>query len=164
MRASSPTHSQSDPATISELIDNIDLTMVKRKLMDTDEGLGWGEDRACFAEARYRRFLYMTQAYPDRSIVPARDVDQFWHQHILDTRAYASDCARAFGSFLHHFPYFGMRGDADARNLDASFEGTKALYAELYGEDYCIEYGGTAGRCVKCGTGPVRCHHPPRCR
>jgi hypothetical protein len=47
----------------------------------------------------------------------AKIVDEIWHQHILDTHAYHRDCDAIFGSYLHHFPYFGMRGDADAQAL-----------------------------------------------
>lgn len=157
-----------DLYTAMERVVAIDLGMVKLKLMDADEGPGWSPEFADHVELRYRRYLCMVHLAPDRSIVPTRDIDTFWHQHILDTRAYAADCDRAFGSFLHHFPYFGMRGEADAQNLLSSFEQTKALYEELFGMPYCPTDGTpAAGRCVKCGTGPVKCHHPPtptRCR
>lgn len=146
-------------------IDTIDLSMVARKVKDAEEGEGWTPEFTGLVEKRYRRFLFMTLAYPNHSIVPTKDIDAFWHQHILDTRAYAQDCERVFGYFLHHFPYFGMRGAADARNLVSSFEGTKSLYYELFGEDYLLVCGGDeASKCVKCGTGPVKCHHPPRCK
>jgi hypothetical protein len=57
-----------------------------------------------------------------------------WHYHILDTRAYHGDCQRVFGGYFHHFPYFGLRGDDDARRLQAAFAKTKALYEETFGE------------------------------
>jgi hypothetical protein len=143
-------------------INSLDLSMVKRKLMDREEGQGWTQETADRAEKRYRRFLGMVYCDWNGSIVPTKDIDTVWHQHILDTRAYAEDCERVFGEFLHHFPYFGMRGDEDARNLTASFERTKMLYAELFDEDYVEEIGSVdAGKCVKCGKG--YCHHPPRC-
>jgi hypothetical protein len=150
------------------LVDGIDLSMVKLKLMDANEGPGWSADYADHVERRYRRYLCMIYLRPDRSIVPTQDIDSFWHQHILDTRAYAGDCEEVFGEFLHHFPYFGMRGEADAQDLLASYEKTKELYADLFGEPYCVVDGqGRAGKCVKCGSGPNKCHHPPtptRCR
>jgi hypothetical protein len=137
----------------------IDLSMVKRKLMDPEEGLGWSADYADHVEVRYRRYLVMVCVNGQGANVPTMDIDQFWHQHILDTRAYARDCESAFGEFLHHFPYFGMRGEVDARNLAASFELTKATYCRLFGEDYCIEYGSNLSRCHKCSDGGgVKCH------
>ena len=160
------TESRSAIAAALAAVGDIDLSMVKLKLMDPEEGKGWDQAFAELAEKRYRRFLCLVSIHRDASIVPTQDIDAFWHQHILDTRAYAADCERVFGEFVHHFPYFGMRGDADAQNLLSSFETTKSLYAEAFGEPYCLdERGAAAGKCVKCGSGPVKCHHQPaRCR
>src|SRR5689334_14698043 len=92
---------------VKSLIDSIDFSMVKRKLMDQDEGQGWDQEYTDFVERRYRRYLCMQIMYPDGPSVPTRDIDLFWHQHILDTRAYARDCQVLFGEFRHHYPYFG---------------------------------------------------------
>jgi hypothetical protein len=148
-------------------LDALDLTMVKLKLMDSEEGLGWTREEAECTEVRYRRFLELVGTYWDQSIVPTKDIDAFWHQHILDTRAYAQDCEQLFGEYLHHFPYFGMNGEEDARDLHSSFARTAALYAANFGEPYAPREAGSEGgpRCVKCGSGPVKCHHQPtRCR
>ncbi|PYQ29675.1 MAG: hypothetical protein DMF56_11895 [Acidobacteria bacterium] len=139
-------------------IDSVDLYMVKRKLMDEEEGQGWTQDQVDFVEKRYRRYLCMIRLDPNGSAVPTKDIDLFWHQHILDTRAYAKDCEHLFGYFLHHFPYFGMRGEEDARNLSRSFEETKALYALHFGEDYCEQYADAdASRCHKCSPTCHKC-------
>ncbi len=68
-------------------------------------------------------------------LVPTKDVDEFWHQHIMDTRAYAQDCEEALGHFLHHFPYMGMRGEEDARQLETAFRRTERLHREAFGEE-----------------------------
>ena len=138
------------------VISSIDLSMVKQKLMDKEEGQGWTQEYTDYVERRYRRYLCMLDVSPTGDAVPTRDIDLFWHQHILDTRAYAKDCKRVFGKFIHHFPYFGMRGDEDAKNLQDSFEATKILYANLFGEDYCvISNDFSASSCHK---GPGNCH------
>jgi hypothetical protein len=139
--------------TVMAGINGVDLSMVKQKLMDKEEGQGWCEDLVNHVEMRYRRYLCMIRLDPAGSAVPTRDIDLFWHQHILDTRAYAVDCENVFGYFLHHFPYFGMRGEEDERNLHDSFEQTRDAYMRLFGEDYCAEYD--VSRCHKgCST----CH------
>lgn len=146
--------------SVEEAIDKvaqIDLTMVKRKIMDKEEGQGWDESYADTVETKYRRYLAMYLMFPKRKIVPNKEVDIFWHQHILDTRAYANDCEKTFGFFLHHFPYFGMRGPEDKRNLENCFEDTRNLYAELFGEAYVPEFAAEAqscgtGACAKCGS------------
>ena len=150
-----------------DLANAINLTMVKAKLMDEEEGEGWSQEYTDHVERLYRRYLCMTFLNPKRSYVPTRDLDLFWHQHILDTRAYAEDCQNIFGYFLHHFPYFGMRGEEDAKDLLNSFEMTKKTYAHLFGEDYCsvfkTENATTCHRCSnqckKCssGCGGVSC-------
>lgn len=138
-------------------INSIDLTMVKMKLMDEEEGQGWEREYCDHIECLYRRYLCMLYLDFEAPHVPTIDIDLFWHQHILDTRAYARDCQKMFGQFLHHFPYFGMRGKEDAKNLNDAFEETKKIYFDLFGEHYCDE----TSSCKKCSCsskcGPSKC-------
>jgi hypothetical protein len=126
------------PATPSAALDRLaeilDLSNVRMKLADPEEGRGLSEDELDLRESEYRRFLALHMAFPDAEIVPCKIVDEIWHQHILDTHAYHRDCAAIFGSYLHHFPYFGMRGDADAQALHDAYAETIALYREAFGE------------------------------
>jgi hypothetical protein len=39
-----------------------------------------------------------------------------------------------FGGYFHHFPYFGLRGDEDKKNLEDAFEATKQLYEVVFNE------------------------------
>jgi hypothetical protein len=39
-----------------------------------------------------------------------------------------------FGYFLHHFPYFGMRGEQDAADLRAASERMHEIYEREFGE------------------------------
>lgn len=128
------------------LIQSIDFSMIKMKLMDEEEGKGWTEEYCNEIEFCYKRFLCMIKLYPEKSIVPTKSIDSFWHQHILDTNAYWKDCQLAFGKFIHHFPYLGMRGDEDVRLLHDCFEETKQIYSELFGEVYCEEQT----KCTRC--------------
>jgi len=114
-------------------IDALELDCIKLKLMDRQEGLGWSREFAEQMELSYRRFLTLMAKYPDETIAPSKDVDRFWHAHILDTLKYAEDCERVFGRFVHHFPYFGMRGEEDARNLAVAAERTRALHEQEFG-------------------------------
>lgn len=117
-------------------IATLDLTMVKMKLMDPKEGKGWDRDQTDRVEVRYKRFLLLNATVPDADIVPTTDVDDMWHYHILDTQAYATDCQQVFGEFFHHFPYFGLRGPEDAKDLQRAFAETCALYERTFGEPY----------------------------
>jgi hypothetical protein len=136
-----------------EDINGIDFTMVKQKLQEPPyEGYGWSASQADIAEIEYKRFLALKRKYPEKDIVPHRDVDLFWHQHILDTEKYAEDCQAIFGFLLHHYPYFGMNGPEDEQNLINAFEETKNLYAEIFNVEYLAK-----------PTKPKRCL-APKCR
>ncbi len=120
---------------IDPIIANIDLEMVKMKLKDTEEGLGWTAEQCDIAEIEYKRFLHLNKKFPDFSIVPHTAMDLMWHQHILDTRAYHSDCDKVFGQYFHHFPYFGIRSEEDKQDLTTAFDETQEIYGNEFGED-----------------------------
>ena len=120
---------------IAPIIANIDLEMVKMKLQDSDEGLGWTDEQCDEAEIEYKRFLHLNKKFPDLSIVPHTIMDLMWHQHILDTRAYHKDCITFFGDYFHHFPYFGIRSESDRQELNAAFEETQKIYVSEFGEE-----------------------------
>src|SRR6266568_4857553 len=114
-------------------IEALDLDPIKLKLMDPEEGQGWSREYAGRMELAYKRFLTLLVTHPEETIAPSKDVDKFWHGHILDTLKYAEDCQNVFGNFLHHFPYFGMRGEEDAKNLAAAARNMKRLYQQEFG-------------------------------
>jgi len=116
-----------------EAINNLDLGPIKFKLNDKRDGLGWSLEKINQVEDWYKKFLFLNLKYPKLSIVPTKDIDEFWHFHILDTLKYKDDCQAVFGYFLHHFPYFGMRNEVDAENLKLAFNKTIELYSMEFG-------------------------------
>jgi hypothetical protein len=113
---------------------HLDLSDVRMKLADPEEGHGLSRDQLDAMEAEYRKFLALQFADPDAAIVPCKLVDDIWHQHILDTAAYREDCDAIFGRFLDHYPYFGMRGDDDAQALHDAYADTLERYRDAFGE------------------------------
>ena len=124
----------------------LDLDPIKVKLMDAEEGQGWSREQVDGMAVAYKRFLTLLVKYPETPIAPSKDVDKFWHGHILDTMKYAQDCEIVFGYFLHHFPYFGMRGEEDAAALAEAGKQTAALYEKEFGENvpHAASYCGAA--------------------
>src|SRR5262245_62755554 len=122
------TESRRTTAQMIEGIGELDLGPIKFKLMDAAEGEGWTRELVERVEVEYRRFLTLLAKYPHESIAPSKEVDRFWHAHILDTQKYIEDCERVFGRYLHHFPYLGMRGADDAAALARAAERTRELY------------------------------------
>ena len=132
----------------------LDLNPIKFKLMDAEEGHGWSREYADHVELEYKRFLTLLVKYPESSIAPSKEVDKFWHGHILDTLKYAEDCNEVFGYFLHHFPYFGMRGKEDAANLAAAANTMNRLYHKEFGNAEPAKensYCGATGAASYCG-------------
>lgn len=126
----------------------IDFSMLKRKLI---EEKGWTAEYSSEVEGLYRKFLALNIRYLGQKICPSGPIDEFWHAHILDTHAYAADCDKLFGEYLHHFPYFGMRGTEDRADLEAAFGRSLDLFVNHFGIDP------TAGDAQARSCAPQRC-------
>lgn len=132
-----------------KVIEQLDLEPIIVKAIDNEEGLGWSLEFATQIAEEYKKYLTLCLDYSNKAIVPAKDIDDFWHLHILDTQKYAEDCQNIFGYFLHHFPYFGMRGEEDAQNLKTAWNETHNLYEKRFGTLSPLWVG--SARCPKCG-------------
>ena len=115
-------------------VDKLDFTRIKHKLMVSEEVDKMSFELCELAEREYKRFLTLIKVNPKMEIVPTKLMDKFWHQHILDTVAYEKDCSTIFGYFLHHFPYFGIYGKEDEKNLRTAFEKSQKIYFDFFGE------------------------------
>jgi len=124
----------------------LDLEPIKMKLMHVESGEGWSLEQANAVEKEYRRFLCLMKMYPREPIAPLVDVDTFWHYHILDTMKYAADCEQAFGYFMHHYPYVGLRGGDDEQFRVDSGERMQRLYEATFGEAYAAAGALPAGQ------------------
>lgn len=123
----------------SSLVQNLDLGGVIDKM---HRSLGWNLADLKKIEALYKNFLILNLKYPNERIIPSEEVDEMWHNHILDTIKYQEDCAQVFGFYLHHYPYLGMRGKEDYKNLLLFFEKTQLLHTKEFGYPvYHVRYG-----------------------
>jgi len=141
------------------LDERLDLSNVRMKLADPEEGHGYTEPQLDVMEDEYRKFLALHLAYPDADVVPCKLVDEIWHQHILDTAAYREDCDAIFGRFLDHFPYFGMRDEQDAQALEDAYADTIDRYRDAFGEppaDSWITVDASS-RCKRTACKPQKC-------
>lgn len=84
---------------------------------------------------RYVRWLQLKQRHPSRPMAPTRDIDLFWHLHMLSPVAYHRDCMRLFGQVLDHDGGFG-KADGELDVLKAVFLATGRLWEQTYGEPY----------------------------
>jgi hypothetical protein len=143
---------------LERLKDSLDLSNIRLKLADSEEGKGYSTEHLDLMEAEYRKFLAMQLAFPGTEIVPCELVDEMWHQHILDTQAYHEDCNAIFGSYLHHYPYFGMRGEDDAQALHDAYAATIERYRAAFGEPPAETWISTAAsKCKRTACKPQKC-------
>ena len=136
----------------------LDFTRLRHKYTASNEAEMTAQEWA-LGEQEYRRFLSLKLCYPGIALVPSKLVDKIWHAHILDTKAYREDCDKVFGKFIDHFPYFGIYGKEDYRNLQSAFKETQALYEEHFGAyPGSSPLGEVASRCQD-----HACHVPSEC-
>ena len=126
------------------LIAGIDLDAVRQKFA-FKKGRWWCiRKNAVRVEREYRQFLYLIVCNPEKTVVPgSRDLDDFWHEHILDTAKYAQDCNTILGRFIHHNPHL-PEGTAPHRE---AFAATR----EMYKTAFRASFGKGAG-VIGCGT------------
>lgn len=84
---------------------------------------------------QYRCFLGLKQRYPSQLLVPPPPALQLWQAHILDTRAYRSDCLRLLQRFLDHLPSLGLNGTKDQQQLQAARVKCRELLLLHYGPE-----------------------------
>jgi len=126
-------------------IQALDLESVKARLMDDELGEGWTREYADSVEQAYKTYLTMLAKYQDHAedIMLAKDVDEFWHTHILQTMKYTDDCQRVFGAYLHHNPHVGPRTEAVLAEREALAEKTRRLYEREF-ENAPVAWAGSA--------------------
>lgn len=122
--------------TFLEKLDSLDLETIAQKLMHPESGQGWTPSQVNQAITHYKLFLYLIYLYPNRAIAPTPEIDQIWHQHILDTRQYAQDCQWLFGYFVHHAPDFSIENDTDKLDLSTAFFDMISLFVKHFGIDF----------------------------
>ena len=130
-------------------IKSLDLTTVKEKLRSKKGRLWKWRNRLDMLEAEYKQFLYLIYKNPGKTIVPwSQDMDDLWHEHILDTNRYAQDCQTIFGRFIHHDPNLAKGSTKQV----AAFSETKRLYNEAFGPKIMTRKRGTASTEPGCGS------------
>ena len=104
-----------DTLIVPTAIQNLDLSTVRERLLQKK---GWTAEYADRLIEEYREYLALFYFHPGEELVPpTQDLDDVWHEHILDTRRYAEDCRMVFGRFIHHVPGLEQGTDRHAEGL-----------------------------------------------
>ncbi len=91
----------------------------------------YGPKRAKILEKQYRNYLFLRWKYKEILLPPSIEIDEYWHEHILNTQKYHDDCEEIFGYYLHHEPNHGLSESEITRMFQ---ENTQELYFEEYGQ------------------------------
>src|SRR5260370_1423839 len=131
----------------------LDLEPIKLRVMDPELGEGWTREYAESTERAYRNYLTMLVKHPEdvEDIVVSKDVDEFWHAHILHTMKYTEDCERVFGTYLHHNPDVGGRASAEIERKAVLVEKTRSLYQQEFGRAALCVAAIRPGNAALCG-------------
>lgn len=115
-----------------EYLSELDLSYIIAAMCAPDYPLPrWTVEDATHCCQLYKNFLFLMKKHLSLSLVPTREIDEFWHNHILYTRQYFHDCEHIFGHYLHHEP--ASPTDNPVQLID-NFKLTKALYLEEFGQ------------------------------
>ena len=95
----------------------------------------------------YKNFLRLIKKYPNKELVPSKEIDRVWHMHILNTRRYMSDCHALFGEYIHHNP----TSESAAESALPAFLETCRLFKREFGIDMCkdTEMAAVCNKCSK---------------
>jgi hypothetical protein len=95
----------------------------------------WPQEQRARSLERYIKWLMLKQQHPAARMAPTRDIDLFWHLHMLSPVAYHRDCIQLFGHLLDHDGGFG-KGPGELPQLQEVFTRTATWWEETYGEPY----------------------------
>lgn len=111
-------------------IENLDLSYIVAAMCAENYPMPrWIKAEADHCCQLYKNFLYLMKKHPNENLVPTREIDEFWHNHILYTKNYLRDCLQIFGHYLHHDP---ASPDENPEHLAINYQKTKQFYLEEY--------------------------------
>jgi uncharacterized protein (TIGR04222 family) len=92
----------------------------------------WSRECCLRAMEEYKKFAFLA-AVAGHSVVPSDQVDQVWHLHLLDSKAYWEDfCPNVLGLKLHHRPARG--GSQERESMHRLYRVTIDRYRQFFGE------------------------------
>ena len=98
------------------------------------------------SDTGYRQFLYLIREKSRLNLgfklIPTKEIDKVWHNHILHTKKYANDCNRILGNFIHHYPHFD---ENKTEYCSKDFLETVTLSKKIFGEH--SKFTGLSGDC-----------------
>lgn len=114
---------------------DISTDLLRASYRSDDFPKDWSDQQRARSLGRYQRWLGLKLANPNARLAPTRDIDLFWHLHMLSPVAYFRDFKRHFGRLIDHDGGFG-KDPSEVEELKQVFEQTARLWEATYGEPY----------------------------
>jgi hypothetical protein len=110
---------------------SMSLQPIINKMIKQD---GWSKKEALEVSLLYRNFLYLNRKYGSKyKLPPTAEIDEMWHNHILDTQKYRIDCVKIFGRYFDHYPYFGIDDNSNSNDIEQAFSNFQRIYLNEFG-------------------------------
>jgi hypothetical protein len=122
------------PSPFSTTVE-VSADLIEASFRSDDFPKDWTLEQRTKSYERYLKWLGLKLKNPSVRLAPTRDIDLFWHLHMLAPVAYHRDCMRSFGRLLDHDGGFG-KGPGELPELQAAFERTAFLWEREYQEPY----------------------------
>src|SRR3989339_1716291 len=119
-------------------LEQLDLGYICKKMCSEHYELPrWSPDLIQICEKLYKRYLWLLVKYPNEGLVPTREIDEFWHNHILYTKNYTRDCQALACRYLHH-NHSDRDDEEEIAALVPLFLHTKERYFQEFGEELVV--------------------------
>lgn len=111
---------------------SIDFSSIINRLVKYS---GWNRSEALTICDFYRNYLFLNKKHAEQYdyLPPSEEIDEFWHEHILDTQKYHTDCQVIFGKYLHHIPNSQSDSLSDMADINKAFQVTQELHFQEFG-------------------------------
>lgn len=94
--------------------------------------LGYNPEVAAAMEQEFKKYLFLRIIHPVQRLPMSKDVDDFWHMAVMNTRNYHRFCAEvAGGYFIHHGPTISE--EENMALMPDYLNGTIVRYAQYFG-------------------------------
>lgn len=113
-------------------IEQLNLNYIVEAMTSADYVLPrWTLEDAHYCCQLYKNFLLLQKIHFTENLVPTRQIDEFWHNHILHTQEYTNDCLQIFGVYLHHNP---ASPNGNGQELADNYLKTKEYYYKEFNQ------------------------------
>ncbi len=109
-------------------IDSFDLKAVCEAVKRQER---WSTKDIAYVCQQYRNFIFLCKKYSHHKLPPSKEIDIFWHNHILHTESYITFCKILFGEYYHHSPT--LEHPLAINSYNEEFKLTQELYKKEFG-------------------------------